>query len=132
MILMGFRDPHSDIVLRQSFVVCDMSTAVSAYFVSEPVSANKTRFLPLRHEIAISMVNDAALLPKSITKALGSNSKEKRLKELRLINIRLRNLLSYCNGLEKDGVKEKEYVHLLRKEINSFRKSFKAWRTSLL
>ena len=42
-----------------------------------------------------------------------------------------RNILSYCNGLEKDGVKEKEYLNLLRKEIKSFRKSFKKWRKSM-
>ena len=52
-------------------------------------------------------------------------------KNLVFINIMTRNILSYCNGLEKDGVKEKEYINLLRREIKVFRKSFKQWRKSL-
>lgn len=43
----------------------------------------------------------------------------------------IQNINSYCTGLEKDGVKEKEYLNLLRKEIRSFRKSFKKWTGSL-
>jgi hypothetical protein len=47
------------------------------------------------------------------------------------INIMIRNINSYCTGLEKDGVREKEYLNLLRKEINSFRASFRKWRQNL-
>lgn len=54
------------------------------------------------------------------------------MKSARFINIMLKNIVSYCNGLEKDGVREKEYLNLLRKEIRSFRKTFRIWRKSLV
>ncbi|WP_345890716.1 hypothetical protein [Croceivirga thetidis] len=104
---------------------------MSSYFATESSLVRLTKFAPLRYEIALSLVNDANLIPKSVTEVLTSDSKEQRVYQLSLINIRLKNLLSYCNGLEKDGVKEKEYVNLLRAEIKSFKRSFKAWRKSL-
>ena len=43
----------------------------------------------------------------------------------------IENINSYCTGLERDGVKEKEYLNLLRIEIKGFRKSFKKWIRTL-
>ena len=61
-----------------------------------------------------------------------SSSVNQRMQNAGFINIITHNIISYCNGLEKDGVKEKEYISLLRKELRTFRKSFKQWRSSLL
>lgn len=117
---------------RKSLEICDTSQAVSAYFASEKTLLTLSRFAPLRQEIALSLVNDALLIPKSVSEIFNSKTKEHRLQQLSLINIMMKNLLSYCNGLEKDGVKEKEYLNLLRSEIISFKKAFKIWRKSLL
>lgn len=85
----------------------------------------------LRDNIADSLLTDAILIPQQIVQAETSESYAVRLKSATFINIMIRNILSYCNGLEKDGVKEKEYLNLLRVEIWSFRKSFKKWRKSI-
>jgi len=80
--------------------------------------------------MAEALLTDAILIPQQIAKAEYSKSRAERLKSATFINIMIRNINSYCIGLEKDGVKEKEYLNLLRKEIKSFRKSFRKWRNS--
>lgn len=127
---MGISNPNTTAIFQKSLAVCDISKAVSTYFATEANFVRVTKFAPLRYEIALSLVNDANLIPKSVTEVLTTESKEQRVYQLSLINIMVKNMLSYCNGLENDGVKEKEYVHLLREEIKSFKRSFKTWRKS--
>lgn len=118
-------------VYRKALDLCRMSREIAAY-----VSHNKD-LLKLyqsnshRDIIADSLITDAILIPQKIAQAEHSESLSVRMKSARFIHIMTRNILSYCNGLEKDGVKEKEYLNLLRTEIKVFRKSFKAWRRSL-
>ncbi|MEL6916332.1 MAG: hypothetical protein AAFO99_01245 [Bacteroidota bacterium] len=117
-------------VYRKALELCQMSREIASY-----VSYNKD-LLQLyksnshRDIIADSLLTDAILIPKQIAQAEYSHSLSVRMKSASFINIMTRNILSYCNGLEKDGVKEKEYLNLLRAEIKSFRKSFKLWRRS--
>ncbi|MFS4493865.1 hypothetical protein [Maribacter sp. 2308TA10-17] len=85
----------------------------------------------LRDIIANSLLTDTRLISKNMAQALSSKSYSERLQNATFINIMIRNINSYCTGLEKDGVKEKEYLNLLRKEIKSFRKSFKKWIRTL-
>jgi hypothetical protein len=61
----------------------------------------------------------------------GTSSLSIRQNSLKFITVMIRNLSSYCKGLEMDGMREQEYLELLRKELVSFRKSFKHWRKSL-
>lgn len=86
----------------------------------------------LRDIIADAILTDAILIPQQIAQAEHSSSRTERLERISFIGIMIRNINSYCTGLEKDGIKETEYVNLLRKEVKSFRKSFKKWRLSLL
>ena len=132
LLEMDYRDRGEFGIYQKSLAVCDLSTAISAYFAAETKRLKLNRIAPLRHEIAMSLIDDAKLIRKSVADTLNSKSREQRVRQLSLINIRLKNLLSYCNGLEMDGVKEKEYINLLRNEIKSFRRTFKAWRKSIL
>ncbi|WP_245987186.1 hypothetical protein [Maribacter vaceletii] len=86
----------------------------------------------LRDTIANSLLTDAILIPQKIAQAEYTKCKTERLKNALHINIMLRNMTSYCTGLEKDGLKEKEYINLLRKEVFTFKESFKNWRNSIL
>lgn len=85
----------------------------------------------LRDIIANSLLTDSRLISKNMAAAITSNSYDERHRNTASINIMIRNINSYCIGLEKDGVKEKEYVNLVRTEIKSFRKSYKNWIRSL-
>lgn len=117
-------------IYRKSLDLCKMSRELVSY-----VSYNKDLLKlyqsnSLRDIIADSLLTDAILIPQKIAQAEWSESHSVQLKSASFIYIMTRNILSYCNGLEKDGVKEKEYLNLLRNEIKSFRRSFKEWRRS--
>lgn len=81
----------------------------------------------LRDIMANSLLTDARLISKNMAQALASKSHSERLRNTTFISIMIGNISSYCTGLEKDGVTEKEYLNLLRTEIKSFRKSFAKW-----
>ncbi len=81
----------------------------------------------LRDSIANSILTDCRLIASNVTEALSSTSHKDRVQNATYINVMIRNLNSYCTGLEKDGLKEKEYVTLMRKEVKSFRSAFKKW-----
>ncbi|MCL6265195.1 TIGR03643 family protein [Flagellimonas myxillae] len=117
-------------VYQRSLALRDLSEAVAHYF-----SRNKDLFsLPkigsFRDDISQSLMTDAVQITKEVEQAALSNSYSVKMRSLTFINIMTRNILAYCNGLERDGVKEKEYLNLLRGEIKTFRSSFKKWRKS--
>ena len=85
----------------------------------------------LRDIIANSLLTDARLISKKMAQALSSKCSNERLRNAAFINIMIRNINSYCTGLEKDGVREKEYVNLLRTEMKIFRASFVKWIRTL-
>ncbi|MGB6150411.1 MAG: hypothetical protein WBG48_00345 [Pricia sp.] len=127
---MTYRDFGSLPVYRKALELCHMSREIASY-----VSFNKN-LLKLyqsnshRDLIADSLLTDAILIPQKIALAENTDCHTERMKIATYINIMIRNINSYCRGLEKDGVKEQEYLDLLRREVKSFRKSFKIWRGS--
>ena len=128
---MPYKNLRTVPVYRKALDLCKMSREIAAY-----VSYNKD-LLQLyqsnchRDIIADSLITDAILIPQKIAQAECSESHAVRMKSATFINIMTRNIISYCNGLEKDGVKEKEYLNLLRREIKSFRRLFKKWSRSI-
>ena len=118
-------------VYRKALELCIMSREIASY-----VSLNKDILLLYksnshRDTIANSLLPDAILIPQKIAQAEYTECRTERLKNALHINIMLRNITSYCTGLEKDGIKEKEYIHLLRTEVGIFKESYKNWRKSL-
>lgn len=118
-------------VYRKALELSEISRHIVSY-----VSFNKDLLKlyqsnSLRDIIAGSLLTDTTLISKKIAQVEYSKSYAERIKTATFINIMIRNLNSYCTGLEQDGVKEKEYLQLLRQEIRSFRKTFKKWRKSL-
>ena len=117
-------------IYRKALNLCVMSREIASY-----VSFNKDLLRlyeshSLRDIMANSLLTDSILIPQKIAQTEFSNSNLERQKNVSFINIMIRNINSYCLGLEKDGVKETEYLHLLREELNSFRKSYKKWKSS--
>jgi len=117
-------------VYRKSLALRDLSEAVASYFSYNRDMLSLRKYDSIRDDITQSLMTDAVLITKEVEQAALSNSYSVRMKSLTFINIMTRNILAYCNGLERDGVKEKEYLNLLRKEIKVFRSSFKKWRKS--
>lgn len=118
-------------IYKKAMNLCFMSREIASY-----VSLNKDLLKlyqsnSLRDSIANSLLTDAILIPQKIVAAEFSKSSSERIQTISFINIMIRNINSCCLGLEKDGVKETEYLNLLRSEIRSFRKHFKKWKTTL-
>ena len=119
-------------VYQKSLALRDLSDAIANYFSYDSDFFSLSKKSGLRSDIVKALLTDTSLITSTIEKATTSESGAIRKKNIVFISIMTRNILSYCNGLEKDGVKEKEYVNLLRMEIKSFRSYFKQWRKSLL
>ncbi len=118
-------------IYKKAVDLCTLSRELASF-----VSYNKNMLTLYqskshRDHIADSLITDAILIPQQIARAETSSSPGDRLKSATFIGIMLRNINSYCNGLEQDGLREKEYLNLLRREIRLFRKSFKQWRKSI-
>ena len=109
----------------------EMSEAVASYFSQNRDVLAMHNIDCFRNDITQSLRTDGELIAQEVEQAALSNSHSVRMKSLTFVNIMTRNILAYCNGLERDGVKEKEYLNLLRREIKVFRISFKKWRKSL-
>ena len=85
----------------------------------------------LRDQVAEALLTDAVLIRKQIALAASTPSLNIRRQSLQFISIMIRNLNSYIRGLEMDNTREREYLEVMRSELRSFRKSYKAWRRSL-
>ena len=124
--------PYSSLpIYKKSLALRDLSSSIATYFSKDTNLFKLKRSAGLREHIANALYTDSNLISKQIEQAETSNSYEIRMKSAMYINTITRNILYYCNGLEHDGVKEKEYVNLLRRELKSFRRSFKQWRKSI-
>lgn len=128
---MPYKNLNSVPVYRKSLSLCEMSREIVFYVSSNKDLLKLYKSNSHRDIIANSIITDAILIPQKIEQAERSESYATRMKNVLFINIMTRNILSYCNGLEKDGFKEKEYINLLRNEIKSFRLAYKIWRRSL-
>jgi len=122
---------NSLVVYRKSLALRDLSEAVASYFSHNREILSLRQIDCFRDDLTKSLRTDADLITKELEQAALSNSHSVRMRSLSFVNIMTRNILAYCNGLERDGIKEKEYINLLRKEIKTFRISFKKWRKSL-
>ncbi len=128
---MSHRNLRNIPVYKKALELCKMSREIASY-----VSFNKDLLRlcesnSLRDIIANSILTDAILIPQKIALVESSRSPSEKLQHVSFINIMIRNINSYCLGLEKDGVKETEYINLLRSELKSFRKYYRRWKVSI-
>ena len=119
-------------IYRKAAELQTMSRAIAVCVNSngkEVVQARRSD--SLRDQVAACILTDAALIRKQVDLAASTRSLHMRQKSLHFIQIMIRNLNSYCKGLEMDGVREREYLELMRQEIKGFRRTFMQWRNSL-
>ena len=119
-------------IYKKALDLCTLSRELASFITYNKNLLTLYQSESLRDHIADSLITDAVLIPQQIARAETSTSVGDRMKSATFIGIMLRNINSYCNGLEQDGVREKEYLNLLRREIRLFRRSFKQWRKSII
>lgn len=120
--------PH---VYRKAMELAELSKAIASYVTHNKDLLKLYQSNSLRDIIADSLLTDTVLIQQQIDRAEKSDNPVVRFRTTRFISVMIRNLQGYTNGLEYHGVKEKEYLNLLRKEIKSFKKVFKKWSNSL-
>lgn len=118
-------------VYKKALELCKISREIASYVTFNKDLLKLYESNSLRDIMANSILTDSILIPQKIALAEASKCSSERLKNISFINIMIRNINSYCMGLEKDGVKEIEYLNLLRSEIKSFRKHYRKWKRSL-
>ncbi|WP_273275639.1 hypothetical protein [Maribacter polysiphoniae] len=118
-------------VYRKALELCEMSRAIASYVTFNKDLLKLYKSNSLRDIIADALLTDAILIPQKIAQTEFSASNDEKYRNISFIKIMIKNINSYCTGLERDGVPEKEYLNLLRQEIRSFRKSFKKWTGTL-
>lgn len=118
-------------IYKKAMDLCYTSRALVSYVTFDKDLLKLYESDSHRDSIANSLLTDAILIPQKIAQAEFSTSTLERMHTVSFINIMIRNINSYCLGLEKDGVKEIEYLDLLRNEIRSFRKQYKQWKLAL-
>ena len=118
-------------VYRKALDLCNMSRAIVSYVTFNKDLLKLYTSNSLRDIIADALLTDAILIPQKIAQTEFSLSNDEKNKNISFIKVMIKNINSYCTGLERDGVQEIEYLNLLRKEIKSFRKLFKTWTGTL-
>ncbi|WP_047420094.1 hypothetical protein [Cellulophaga sp. Hel_I_12] len=118
-------------VYRKAMDLCFISREIVSYVTNNKDLLYLYKSNSFRDSIADAILTDAILIPQKIALAERSSCDAIRNTTLLHINIMTKNILSYCRGLEKDGVKEREYISLLRDELKKFRKSYNIWKRSL-
>jgi len=80
--------------------------------------------------LADQMLSNALTIPSKIAGAEGGNLYSIRFDNATLIKLSARELLAQASLVEKEGLCDKEYVQLLRDEIEEFRILFLNWVSS--
>ncbi|MFM1879073.1 MAG: hypothetical protein RLZZ241_1939 [Bacteroidota bacterium] len=119
-------------VYRQALELRTMSREIASFVTYNKDLLTLCKSNSLRDHIADSILTDAILIPQQIARAERTTSALIRQRCIQFINVMTQNLTSYCTGLEKDGVREREYLDLLRHELKHFRRVFKIWRRNLI
>lgn len=81
----------------------------------------------IKHRFAGDLISHSLKLAPELAVLQNSACKTARLKGARRIRKASRNLLVKCQKLELQGVKEKEFLQLLKMEILQFEQLFSEW-----
>lgn len=125
---MPYRNITALPVYRTAMNLCFISREIVSYLTHNKDLLQLYKSNSFRDTVADAILTDAILIPQKIALAERSSCNSTRNSTVLHIHIMTKNILSYCRGLEHDGVKEKEYINLLREELKIFRKSYKHWK----
>lgn len=118
-------------VYLQGRALSEIAQAIAQYIDLQYEHLRTSGHAPLHIEIAEAMRQDSDLIQQNATAVSRSRSIRKSARRVGFLRTLSKNLLSYCNGLEHHGLKESEYLHLLREEIRIYRRALRQWMASM-
>ena len=114
-------------VYRKALEIFRISRAMAAYFTNDKHVIEMDLAANPLHFQAGHLVTESLQLAPGIASAACAPNPESRLQRIRNIKAAARNLKSLCRKLECGGVKEVEFLNLLRKEIHTFDSMVSDW-----
>ncbi|HSP12304.1 MAG TPA: hypothetical protein VLO29_07235 [Salegentibacter sp.] len=114
-------------VYRKALEIFKISRAMAAYFTNDKHVLEMDLSANPQHFEAGHLVTESLQLAPGIASAACAPNPESRLQRIRNIKAVNKNLKRLCKKLEVCGVKEVEFLNLLRKEIHIFDKMVSDW-----
>ena len=114
-------------VYRKALEIFKISRAIAAYFSDDKHVIEMDISTNPQHFQAGSLVTESLQLAPGIASAACAPNSESRLQRVKNIRAVAKNLKGLCKRLEGCGVKEVEFLNLLRKEILLFDKMVSDW-----
>ena len=114
-------------IYRKALEIFKISRAVAAYFSEDKNIMELSYSARPRERFAGNLIADSLQLAPGIASAASASSSASRLQRIRQIRKAAKKLKKQCSNLEFSGVKEVEFVNLLRKEISQFDRMVADW-----
>ncbi|MGY5849826.1 hypothetical protein [Salegentibacter sp. F14] len=114
-------------VYRKALEIFKISRAIASYFSDDKHVIEMNLSTNPQHFQAGSLVTESLQLAPGIASVACAPNSESKLQRLKNIKAVARNLKHLCKKLEGCGVKEVEFLTLLRKEILLFDKMVSDW-----
>lgn len=121
------KDSYQLPAYRKALEIFRISRAVAAYFSEDKnvlemqVSANP------QHQFAGLLIDESLQLAPGIASAASAPNSASRRERIQTLKRAAKNLRQQCKNLEFSGVKDLEFLKLLRKEIYQFDKMLSDW-----
>ncbi|MFD1095168.1 hypothetical protein [Salegentibacter chungangensis] len=112
---------------RKALEIFRISRAVASYFGDDKHVVEMELSASHSHRYAGNLVSESLQLAPGIASILSTGNSEVKLRKIRRIRKAAKSLRLYCKKLEFCGVKEVEFVNLLRKEIRQFEYLTSEW-----
>ncbi|APG61404.1 hypothetical protein LPB144_06970 [Christiangramia salexigens] len=112
---------------QKALEIFRISRAVASYFSGDKHVLEMNISSSSQHRLAGFLVTDSLQLAPGVASALSEGNQQTKLKRLKSLRKAVLTLKIRCRKLEFSGIKETEFVHLLRKEIAQFEKLITDW-----
>lgn len=114
-------------VYRKALEIFKISRAIAAYFSDDKHVIEMDYSANPKHYQAGFLVTESLQLAPGFASAACAPNSESRLQRVKNIRAVAKNLRLLCRKLEGYGVREVEFLNLLRKEIHLFDKMVADW-----
>lgn len=118
---------HQLPVYKKALDIYKISRALASYFTHDKHVIEMSISSDLSHRTAGNLVTDSLQLIPGIASAFCVESSQIKLSRIKYIRKLAKQLRKRCKRLEFTGIKEIEFLNLLRSEINHFERLTTDW-----
>lgn len=112
---------------RKALEIFRISRAVAAFFSEDKNVLEMQVSTNPQHQVAGLLIDESLQLAPGIASAACAPNPASRLERIQKLKRAAKNIRQQCKNLEFSGVKEIEFLGLLRKEIHQFEKMLSDW-----